>query len=81
MHACTHVCARTHTHTLSSRAQGAKPASGESCPVRDKGGHKPNSGPRESAGAGPREKWRLLPDSLTSGPRTGGVFKTHYYFY
>lgn len=23
----------------------------------------------------------LFPDCLTSGPRTGGVFKTHYYLY
>lgn len=85
---------------FSARALGEKIASRESCPIRDKGKHKPNSVTHERVrgvtGGGSEEQKRkveddfinqsmitaeLFPDRLTSGPRTGGVFKTHYYLY
>ena len=76
-----------------ARVQGEKTASRESCPIRDKGQHKPNSVTHErvrGAGGVEMEKGQaegdflnqsmasaeLFPDRLTSGPRTGGIFKT-----
>ena len=76
-----------------AKVQGEKSASRESCPIRDKGQHKPNSVTHERVrGAGGLEMEKgqaegdflnqsmataeLFPDRLTSGPRTGGIFKT-----
>lgn len=76
-----------------AKVQGEKTASRESCPIRDKGQHKPNSVTHERVrGAGGLEMEKgqaegdflnqsmataeLFPDCLTSGPRTGGIFKT-----
>lgn len=84
---------------MSARALGEKTASRESCSIRDKGEHKPNSVTLErvwGVGVVAGEQKRkveddfanqsmisaeLSPDHLTSDPRTGGVFKTHYYLY
>lgn len=79
-----------------AKVQGEKTASRESCPIRDKGQHKPNSVTHERVrGAGGLEMEEgqaegvflnqsmataeLFTDRLTSGPRTGGIFKTRLF--